>query len=402
MDTTKTSRGVGISALAFLVLATAVPAQAQPSADECSARLARARSQYEVQQFAEVERLIVECVDRHALPAGEMDEGFRLLTLGYLRENLLAEAQTTVIKHLAWSFTYEPDEVRDPPLYVALVRVTKAQLTVPPAALLASASPAGAPAQTAPAQRTVQPPSDAGTHTSTGPETHAAESATTETPTEIGTQPPSEPTSEQTDEPATGEGSEPIHEATRGSAALALREREPLPEPASREASTETPTETDHRVGLVGDVADAGSSGATSGRYGGGLSSVPGTTPRALLIPLPADAHSDKEDPYNEALDFATQMPEIIGGPEAIRLEYPDFERRAGIEGRVVVRFVVDEQGDIAESEVLRGVGPGLDAAALAALHRLRFTPARQNGQPARVRMTLTFRFQAPGRDNAN
>ncbi len=387
------ARSAGSAALLALILTLSAAAWAQPAPDECSARLQRARGQYEEQQFAEVERLIMECVDRHALPAGEMDEGFRLLTLAYLRENLLADAQTTVIKHLAWSFTYEPDEVRDPPLYVALVRVTKAQLTVPPAALLASATPASAPAQRVSPPPPDDPPAETGMQVALPPEPLTTSEAVPPASTD--------PEPQQVDaEPIeTADIPDNVGASPLASAAISLRERDGISDdPRPREATAGA--ETDNGVGLVADASGADAGGMTGGRYGGGLSAVPGTNRTPLLIPLPADVRSDKADPYNETLDFATVMPEIIGGPEAIRLEYPDFERRRGIEGRVVVRFVVDEQGDVSEAEVLRGVGPGLDAAALAALNRLSFTPARQNGQPARVRMTLTFRFQAPGSED--
>lgn len=284
------------------------------------ARLDQARRQYQEQQFAEVERLVVECVDRVALPAAYMDEGYRLLTLAYLRENLLAEAQATVIKHLAWSFTYEPDEIRDPPLYVALFRVIKAQLTVPPAALIASSTLTGAPAQP----------------------------------------PPDEPEPVQTMPAPTETESEAEPEATPGGA--------------------------HDGVGLV----DGQGAELTPARFGGGLATVPGTTPAGGLM-------NPRELTSGEPLDFASVMPEIVGGPEAIRLEYPAYERLAGIEGRVVIKFVVGADGKVSDVEILRSAGTGLDQAAMAAFDRLEFTPGRQNGEPVPVRTTLTFHFNAGG-----
>jgi TonB family protein len=145
---------------------------------------------------------------------------------------------------------------------------------------------------------------------------------------------------------------------------------------------------------VIGGSSTEPSQTSGDGRYGGGLSAS-GIDHSSLRLPMPAGSGSEKVDPYNETLDFATVMPEIVGGPDAFRLQYPDFERRAAIGGRVVVRFVVDIDGRVVEPEIVRGVGPGLDSAALDALRRLRFRPARQNGQPARVRMTLTFNFDA-------
>jgi protein TonB len=74
-------------------------------------------------------------------------------------------------------------------------------------------------------------------------------------------------------------------------------------------------------------------------------------------------------------------------------VQYPDFEKRAGLEGTVVVRFVVTPDGRAEDIAVARGVSPGLDAAAIAGVRRQRFTPGRQNGQPVRVRLAVPVRF---------
>jgi protein TonB len=127
---------------AALALFLAAPAAAQPAPESCPSRLAAARGSYQAQRFDAAEELLRDCLDRRGLPPEEMTEGYRLLALIYLRQDLLREAQETVLKHLAWSFDYEPDEIQDPPLYVALVRAVKQQLEVPPT-LLASVGPAG-------------------------------------------------------------------------------------------------------------------------------------------------------------------------------------------------------------------------------------------------------------------
>jgi TonB family protein len=91
----------------------------------------------------------------------------------------------------------------------------------------------------------------------------------------------------------------------------------------------------------------------------------------------------------------------LIGGIERLRdgLAYPDFERRNGVEGRVIVAFVVDVDGVAWGVTVARGVSPGLDAAAVEAVRAARFTPGQRNGRPVAVRFTLpvTFRTGARG-----
>lgn len=78
------------------------------------------------------------------------------------------------------------------------------------------------------------------------------------------------------------------------------------------------------------------------------------------------------------------------------KVEYPDFARKAGIEGRVTVQFVVNEQGEVVNATVLRGVHELLNEEALRAVRNLQCTPGKQRGQPVKVQMALpvTFRLQ--------
>ena len=102
-----------------------------------------------------------------------------------------------------------------------------------------------------------------------------------------------------------------------------------------------------------------------------------------------------------DILDFSEVQPVLIGGIERLQagIEYPDFERRNGIEGRVIVSFVVDGDGVPWDVAVARGVSLGLDEAAVEAVRAARFTPGEQNGRPVAVRFTLpvTFRTGAQG-----
>jgi protein TonB len=88
------------------------------------------------------------------------------------------------------------------------------------------------------------------------------------------------------------------------------------------------------------------------------------------------------------------QMPTLIGGIAAIRPVYPPMEMAAGIEGRVVVEFIVNEDGTVSDITVARSVSPGLDASAIAAVRDLRFTPGLQRGRPVRVRFAVPVNFR--------
>lgn len=74
--------------------------------------------------------------------------------------------------------------------------------------------------------------------------------------------------------------------------------------------------------------------------------------------------------------------------------EYPDMARSAGIEGTAVVEALVDVDGSIAESRILKSSGnQALDQAAVTAARRARFKPAMQRDMPVRVWVSIPYRF---------
>lgn len=111
----------------------------------------------------------------------------------------------------------------------------------------------------------------------------------------------------------------------------------------------------------------------------------------AVEAPPPAPAPA----PEPEVFVVVEEMPELIGGLESIRPAYPVAEQRAEIEGRVIVEFVVREDGAVSDLQVIRSVSPGLDAAAVEAIRtQARFRPGRQRGVPVRVRFAVPISFR--------
>ncbi len=112
------------------------------------------------------------------------------------------------------------------------------------------------------------------------------------------------------------------------------------------------------------------------------------------LPPPPQEEEEEEEDFFT----VVEQMPEIIGGIQALQdnIEYPEQARRAGIEGRVYVQFIVNEQGEVEDPVVLRGIGGGADEEAIRALRQTEFRPGMQRGRPVRVQFSLpvVFRLQ--------
>ena len=95
-------------------------------------------------------------------------------------------------------------------------------------------------------------------------------------------------------------------------------------------------------------------------------------------------------------LDVAQEMPQIVGGIGAyyIHIEYPESAIQEGVEGRLVLSFIVDTDGETNDIEVIQPLHPDCDSAAVRALRRTIFVPGNQNGEPVQVRMRLPVRFQ--------
>ncbi len=95
------------------------------------------------------------------------------------------------------------------------------------------------------------------------------------------------------------------------------------------------------------------------------------------------------------------KMAEYIGGKEALirdiksNLVYPQKAKEEMMEGRVFVKFIVKKDGSTCNHEIVRGVNPDLDQAALQTVKKLgRWEPARNNGKPVNSYFTLPVTFR--------
>ena len=75
--------------------------------------------------------------------------------------------------------------------------------------------------------------------------------------------------------------------------------------------------------------------------------------------------------------------------------KYPDVARRAGHEGHVTIEFTVDVDGKPVDIQVVKPIGSGFDEAAIEAVKKWRFAPAKRGGEhvPMRVRLPIRFTF---------
>src|SRR5258706_4926708 len=83
--------------------------------------------------------------------------------------------------------------------------------------------------------------------------------------------------------------------------------------------------------------------------------------------------------------------PEIISSPKPI---YTELARRARVTGTVIVEAIIDEQGNVTNTRVLKGLPMGLEQAAVDAVSTWKFKPATREGKPVRVYYVLTVNFQ--------
>lgn len=90
------------------------------------------------------------------------------------------------------------------------------------------------------------------------------------------------------------------------------------------------------------------------------------------------------------------EMPEPIGGIQAIqsKIVYPEIAKRAGVEGRVYILAFVNEHGNVTKAEVIKGLGAGLDEAALDAVKQTKFKPGKQRGVPVKVQVSIPIIFK--------
>jgi len=102
-----------------------------------------------------------------------------------------------------------------------------------------------------------------------------------------------------------------------------------------------------------------------------------------------------------EVFDVVEQMPEFPGGIEGMiqflqtNMKYPEDAMKEKKEGRVLVGFIVDREGNVTEPQVLQGVWPSLDAEAIRVVNAMpKWTPGMQGGKIVRVKFALPISFR--------
>lgn len=110
----------------------------------------------------------------------------------------------------------------------------------------------------------------------------------------------------------------------------------------------------------------------------------------------PPPPEKEEEEEEQEVFVVVEDQPQLKGGMAALQKEvnYPEFAKKAGIEGRVFVQFVVDESGNVQDPKVTRGVHKLLNEEAVRAVKQMTFTPGKQRGKAVKVQMSLPVTFR--------
>ena len=129
---------------------------------------------------------------------------------------------------------------------------------------------------------------------------------------------------------------------------------------------------------------------------------------KAVVIDEVVEAPKVEEKPkvqHEQIVDMAMveQKPSFKGGDAALykwlnsQIVYPAAASEEGIQGKVIVAFVIEKDGRVTNVQVVRKKHPALDAEALRVVKKMpNWTPGRNNGQPVRVKYNLpvTFKLQ--------
>lgn len=112
-----------------------------------------------------------------------------------------------------------------------------------------------------------------------------------------------------------------------------------------------------------------------------------------------ADEKPKEEE--TKVFDVVEQMPQFPGGQQALfeylskNIKYPVIAEENGVQGRVIVTFVVERDGSITDVKVVKSVDPSLDKEAQRVIKSMpHWIPGKQNGSAVRVKYTVPVIFR--------
>ncbi len=105
-----------------------------------------------------------------------------------------------------------------------------------------------------------------------------------------------------------------------------------------------------------------------------------------IAISLPARGQDAVDGIYTKVDEKPT--PTKTSNPD-----YPTDLKREGVDGLVAVTTVIDETGNVIDVQVKKSSHPSFDKPAKEAIMRWKFSPAKKDGKPVKVRVTIPVKF---------
>jgi TonB family protein len=113
-----------------------------------------------------------------------------------------------------------------------------------------------------------------------------------------------------------------------------------------------------------------------------------------LVAPAPrivaSESDAPKKEKYSKLTDDMTP-PKVVSRVNPI---YPEVDKDAGIEGPVVLEAMISDRGIVEDVRVVQSLSSGLDQSAADAVRQWRFEPAKLDGKPVGVSLTITINFK--------
>ncbi|MDD5570171.1 MAG: energy transducer TonB [Bacteroidales bacterium] len=94
------------------------------------------------------------------------------------------------------------------------------------------------------------------------------------------------------------------------------------------------------------------------------------------------------------------EMPAYIGGEEAMikflgeNIKYPEKAKKKGIQGTVLISFIIDEEGNVTNAQIRKGIKKVCDEEALRVVKLMpKWKPGKQSGKPVKVQFIMPVNF---------
>ena len=122
----------------------------------------------------------------------------------------------------------------------------------------------------------------------------------------------------------------------------------------------------------------------------------------AILFTINTTAMAQNKKTSNDKVfEKVEDMPEFPGGEQAMmdfvgkNVQYPKEAMEKEISGRVLVGFIVEKDGSISETEIVKGIGGGCDEEAVRVVKAMpKWKPGKEKGKPVRVSYMMPFTFK--------